>query len=215
MDEGTRSADPAMGRRQQRGRPRNAETDRVILAATCEILIAHGYGRLSMEAVAARSCIGKPALYRRWSSKPALVADAVVANLSIDSPSAETITIPDSGEVGRDLHGWLDGFASVATDPRNAALSLALIAAAAENPDDAEMLYGLLTGPTHQALTVRLRVAATEGQIRPDADLEGIGDALIGSIVILLLTGRAKATPQRAHDLLEIILRGLRPSASV
>ncbi|WP_248966385.1 TetR/AcrR family transcriptional regulator [Sphaerisporangium perillae] len=182
----------------------------MILAATCELLLANGYRRLTMEAVAARSGVAKPALYRRWSSKADLVAAAVVANLAIDAP-AEVVALPDGGEIGHDLHAWLDAFASVATDPRNAALALALIAAAAENPADAQALYGLLTGPSHQALTARLRAAAAAGQIRPDADLDAIGDALIGSIVIQLLTGRAATTRQHAHELLEIVLRGLRP----
>jgi len=163
-----------------------------------------------MEAVAARSGIAKPALYRRWSSKADLVAAAVVANLAIDVP-AETVALPDGGEIGDDLHAWLDAFAGVAADPRNAALALALIAAAAESPADAQPLYGLLTGPSHQALTERLRAAAAAGQIRSDADLDAIGDALIGSIVIQLLTGRTTTTRQHAHDLLDIVLRGLRP----
>jgi AcrR family transcriptional regulator len=208
----TRTAAPAAGGSRQRGRPRKIETDQVILASTCELLLANGYRGLSMEAVAARSGIAKPALYRRWSSKADLVAAAVVANLAIDAP-AEAVTLADGGEIGEDLHAWLDAFAGVASDPRNAALALALIAAAAENPADAQSLYGLLTGPSHQALTARLRAAAAAGQIRPDADLDSVGDALIGSIVIQLLTGRAKTTRQHAHDLLEIVLRGLRPDA--
>ncbi|MEV6113760.1 TetR-like C-terminal domain-containing protein [Streptomyces sp. NPDC052109] len=172
-----------MGGSQQRGRPRKIETDQVILAAACELLLANGYRKLSME--------------------------AVVANLAIDAP-AEALEPSDDGEIGDDLHAWLDAFAGVASYPRNAALALALIAAAAENPADAQSLYGLLTGPSHQALTTRLRAAAA-GRIRPDADLDSVGDALIGSIVIQLLTGRTATTRQHAHDLLEIVLRGLRP----
>jgi AcrR family transcriptional regulator len=209
MSNGNRPTDLAAGGR-QRGRPRKPETDRAILAATCELLLANGYGRLTMEAVAARSGIAKPALYRRWSRKADLVAAAVVANLAIDVP-AEMVALPDGGEIGHDLHAWLDAFAGVATDPRNAALALALIAAAAESPTDTQPLYGLLTGPSHQALTARLRAAAAVGQIRSDAELDAVGDALIGSIVLHLLTGRTTTTRQHAHDLLEIVLRGLRP----
>jgi AcrR family transcriptional regulator len=211
---GTGEASPVAAGRRRSGRPRKTETDHAILTSTCELLLAKGYGRLTMEGVAAQSGIAKPALYRRWSSKAALVAAAVVANLAIDAP-AEAIAPPGDGEIGHDLHVWLDAFASVATDPRNAALSLALIAAAAENPAEAETLYGLLTRPSHEAVTARLRAAAAAGQIRSDADLDTVGDALIGSIVIQLLTGRTTTARRHAHDLLDILLRGLWPGSRV
>ncbi|HEY4022417.1 MAG TPA: TetR/AcrR family transcriptional regulator [Pseudonocardiaceae bacterium] len=201
-----------MGDRQQRGRPRNAETDRVILTATCELLLANGYGRLSMEAVAARSGIGKPTLYRRWSSKAALVADAVLAGLSIEAAPLAITTPVDSGDIARDLREWLDAYVTVATDPHNAALIQALMAAAAENPEDAEALFGLLTDPRHHALTARLRLAAQVGQVRADADLDAIADTLMGTLLLPLLTGRAGTARQRAHGLLEVILRGLGPT---
>jgi AcrR family transcriptional regulator len=209
----TLSSRSTLGRTGRRGRPRNADTDSAILAATCELLLENGYGRLSMEAVAARSGVGKPTLYRRWSSKAALVADAVVAILSADAPAA-AMALPYTGEVDRDLHDWLDAFAGLAADPIKAALVLALIAAAAENPDDAEALYRLLTRPSHQLVTDRLRAAADAGQIRADADLDAIADALIGSVLIQLLTDRADAARKQAQSLLEILLRGLRPEPS-
>lgn len=186
----------------------------MILTATCELLLANGYGRLSMEAVAARSGIGKPTLYRRWSSKAALVADAVLAGLSVDAAPFAVAMPLDSGDVGKDLREWLDAYVSVATDPRNAALTQSLIAAAAENPEDAGALFGLLTDPRHEALTARLRVAAEAGQVRADADFDAIADTLMGTLLFPLLTGRTAMARQRAHGLLEVILRGLGPTGA-
>jgi len=48
-----------------------------ILAATAELLGECGYGRLSIEGVAARAGVGKSTIYRRWPSKVPLVIDAV------------------------------------------------------------------------------------------------------------------------------------------
>src|SRR5258708_32971827 len=103
MGDEKRPTNPAAGGRQQWGRPRKTETDRVILAATCELLLANGYRRLTMEAVAAHSGIAKPALYRRWSSKADLVAAAVVANLAIDAP-AGGVPRPGGAEIAPDPH---------------------------------------------------------------------------------------------------------------
>ena len=79
-----------------------------ITEAVLDELALHGYGRLSMEAVAKRAEVGKSALYRRWPSKQ----DMVVAALSEFSvPLAE---IPDTGSLRGDLlatvtavHDWL------------------------------------------------------------------------------------------------------------
>jgi AcrR family transcriptional regulator len=60
------------------GRPRDTRLHHAILEATRELLIAGGYAELSMESVAARAGVGKKTLYRRWSSKAPLVAEAVL-----------------------------------------------------------------------------------------------------------------------------------------
>ncbi|MGZ4512890.1 MAG: helix-turn-helix domain-containing protein, partial [Mycobacterium sp.] len=60
------------------GRPRDVQLDDAILEATRDLLAVGSYAELSMEGVAARARVGKKTLYRRWSSKAPLVADAVV-----------------------------------------------------------------------------------------------------------------------------------------
>ena len=60
-----------------RSRRRGAELERAIYDATLAELDEVGYGRLTIEGVAARARTGKAALYRRWSSRQALVLDAL------------------------------------------------------------------------------------------------------------------------------------------
>jgi AcrR family transcriptional regulator len=192
----------------RRGRPRKAETDQAILAAACELLLAGGYSRLSMEAVAARSGITKPTLYRRWPSKAALVTDAFTAGLSVGEASSARGPLTDSGDIVRDLNEWFDAFVSIAADPRNAALIHALIAAAGENPDEAEPFFELLIGPSQRHLTARLQAAEAAGQLRPNLDFESLIDMLFGSVLVQLFTGRVDTAPRRACALLEIVLHG-------
>jgi AcrR family transcriptional regulator len=59
------------------GRPRSMLADDAIVDATIALLVEEGFDRLSMDAVAARAGVGKATIYRRWSSKEALVIDAV------------------------------------------------------------------------------------------------------------------------------------------
>ncbi|MFE7313347.1 TetR/AcrR family transcriptional regulator [Streptomyces sp. NPDC057555] len=59
------------------GRRRGVELEHAIYVATLDELTANGYGRLTMEGIAARAGTGKAALYRRWPGKQPLVLDAL------------------------------------------------------------------------------------------------------------------------------------------
>jgi AcrR family transcriptional regulator len=60
-----------------RSRRRGAELEHALYEATVRELAESGYGRLTMEGIAARAQTGKAAVYRRWSTKQALVLDAL------------------------------------------------------------------------------------------------------------------------------------------
>ena len=71
------------------GRPRSAEVHSAILTATVELFAEEGFDGMSLEAVANRAGVGKTAIYRRWSSKEALVLDALKV-LSVEVPIVDT-----------------------------------------------------------------------------------------------------------------------------
>jgi AcrR family transcriptional regulator len=78
-------------------RRRGSVLERAILAAALEQLSTVGWAGLTMEGVAAGAQTGKAAVYRRWPSKQALVADALRIGLpQIGDP-------PDLGSVRADL----------------------------------------------------------------------------------------------------------------
>ncbi|MFI5610265.1 TetR/AcrR family transcriptional regulator [Amycolatopsis sp. NPDC051903] len=59
------------------GRPRDAALDEAIILATRRRLVERGYSRLTIGDIAADAKVGRPTLYRRWSSKFELVVDAL------------------------------------------------------------------------------------------------------------------------------------------
>ena len=65
----------------RRGRPRAAGADEAILAATLELAGQHGIAGMSMDTVAQRAGVSKATIYRRWTSKEALVLDALASAL--------------------------------------------------------------------------------------------------------------------------------------
>jgi AcrR family transcriptional regulator len=61
----------------RRGRPRSAEADQAILAATLDLAKQVGITGMSMDDVAHRAGVSKATIYRRWCSKEELVLDAL------------------------------------------------------------------------------------------------------------------------------------------
>ncbi len=188
------------------GRPRDSQLDHAILEATRELLAVDSYAQLSMESVAARAQVGKKTLYRRWPSKAPLVADAVLDAYG----RGGSFGVPNTTDIRADLQSWLIEHAEFIADPSNAALIRALIAAAASNPSDNDALYERLSAPQHTGLTTRLRHAAQKGELRPEADLDAIAKALIGTLLLEVLTRTAtSATRATRYDgLLDAILQG-------
>jgi AcrR family transcriptional regulator len=189
------------------GRPRDAQLDHAILEATRELLAVDSYAELSMESVAARAQVGKKTLYRRWPSKAPLVAEAVLNAYG----RGGSFGVPDTGDICADLQSWLTEHAEFIAEPSNAALIRALIAAAASNPSDNNALYERLSAPQHAGLMTRLHHAAEQGELRVDADLNAVANALIGTLLLQVLTGRVSGDePETQFDgLLSALLRGL------
>jgi deoxyribonucleoside regulator len=72
-----------------------------ILAATIATLQDHGYGELTVAAVAARAGVAVRSICERWPSKAALVMEAYIA------AAEERVAHPDSGNVRADLQAIL------------------------------------------------------------------------------------------------------------
>src|SRR5258705_4990604 len=75
-----------------------ADVTEAIRQAFFSELAESGYGRLSIEAVARRATVGKPAIYRRWRSKQDM-AVALISQGAWAQPG-----MPDTRRFRRHLH---------------------------------------------------------------------------------------------------------------
>ncbi|WP_348786492.1 helix-turn-helix domain-containing protein [Leifsonia sp. NPDC080035] len=161
----------------QRGRPRNERTRADILAAAGELLREQGYDAATISAIAERAGVGRQTVYRRWPSKAALFADAVLGGATgVDGPGGPA-------KIGS-LAEWIGRFGGALATPDSAALVRALTAAAAADADESEKLYTQLTKPAHAQLADLLEAAG--GSERADAEL--LADALLGALLFRALT---------------------------
>ncbi|WP_239645674.1 TetR/AcrR family transcriptional regulator [Mycobacterium sp. UM_CSW] len=179
-----------------------------ILEATRSLLVEAGYSGVSMDKVAAVAGVATQTVYRRWPSKGPLVAEAVMR-----AYDQTDFTLPDTGDTVEDLRTWMRAYAEIGSAAENVALVRALAAAAAENPSDRDTLYRQLTSRFHDAVSRRLRVGISMGQIRGDADVEAATDALIGATLyrMLSVTTSAQETTERYYGLIDTLMRGISP----
>lgn len=167
----------------RRGRPRSVEADAAILAATLELAIEVGVRALSMDEVAARAGVSKATIYRRWSSKEAMILDALRS-------AVEPVGAVDHGSLGQDLRHYLTDMAARMNVSRGDVLPH-LIEVACYDPAIRTSLDDWVRHRRAPLLAILERGVA-RGELPADSDLELLLDALIGPFVYRrLLTGGA------------------------
>lgn len=190
----------------RRGRPRDARCDEAILRATLEMLGEGGAGNLSIDGVAARAGVGKATIYRRWSSKEALLLEAL-------STDTNAIASPDSGTLRGDLELYFDDLVERLRQNQNSDVLPHLIEAACY---DAEVRNSLDEYLSSRQLPLRqlLQRAQERGEIAARIDLSVVVDVLVGPVIYRRLMTRDRIDGVFVRKLLDIVLTpaGLRPA---
>ncbi|MGV0791554.1 TetR/AcrR family transcriptional regulator [Mycolicibacterium sp. XJ1819] len=169
-----------------RGRPRDPSIDRAILAAALDLFIERGITGMSIEQVAKRAGVGKPTVYRRWSSKEQLVADAIEAHVGadLDWPDRDEIaTVPPKLLVRRNIAAA----AATAADPKFRALVAQIFGSAVTHPLLMQTYWDHYIAPRRDLTIAMLRRAAADGGVDEDADLDVLVDMLAGAITYRVL----------------------------
>ncbi len=159
--------------------------DPAILDAALAALREHGYDATNMNDIAARAGVGKAAIYRRWSSKAALITDALVywrPDLLTDEP-------PDTGS----LHGDVEALVERAERNEDAMVTYDLILRVAlEAVHDRELavaLDDLMLLRGRQKIAEILRRAVDRGEIA-DRDWAMVADVVTAMSLMRVVNGQ-------------------------
>lgn len=157
-------------------RPRvEGDREQQVLDAALDVLVDLGYDRLTMDAVAAAARASKATLYRRWSSKAALVIDALISQ-------KEAPAQPDTGTLRGDLLGAYCGMGGL-TDVRQIAILGSVITAIGRDAEFAEAFRRDFIGPK-VAITHEIFVRAkARGEIAESVDIDLVAPALPGIVL--------------------------------
>jgi AcrR family transcriptional regulator len=168
------------GTKHRLGPQRDPTVDDVTLRATRELLVEAGYAGTSIDGIARRAGVGRPAIYRRWPSKAHLVHEAVFPPLDLPEAGA-TATLAD--ELAMIVRGTVDLFA----DPAVRAAVPGLMTELRADPELQDVLASRLEHAARRRLREHtLRRAAGRGEANPRVDPEVLFDALAGAAVFAL-----------------------------
>jgi AcrR family transcriptional regulator len=163
------------GAQRRPGRPRDPGYDKAILDATLEILNAKGYAGLTIDGVSAATGVGRPTIYRRWSSKPALVIAAL-------TQSTHLSLVPDTGSLRDDLLAFQRDQVRVMDNPGSRRITAGLVADLVADPELGETYLSDYVGLRQASVRQALERGVERGELRPDADLSLIYDLLLGPL---------------------------------
>jgi AcrR family transcriptional regulator len=180
----------------RRSGPRRDEQARLaVLHAADDLLAEHGFGALTVEAIARRAGVAKQTIYRWWPSKVEILLDTLIEDTGTKLP------VPGDG----DLRGYLRGFARFLTGDEAGKVLLALLAEAQHDAKTAESLHQRYLEPRRAQERALL---AKAGEVAPGLDPDAALDALIGPIVYRALTG-AEIPPGLVDALADAVLRSV------
>ena len=172
-------------------RPRDPAVGEAILSAARELLAEVGYQRLTLDAVARRAGVSRPTLYLRWSSKAALVHDAV---FGVDDPAR---ALEQTGDLLADLSTLVRRSVALFGDPAVAAAVPGLLAEYRDHPDLRESLRDRVDRPVRAQFRALVAGAVDQGQIDVDVDADALFDALVGAVVFrALVTGSSEGVAE-------------------
>ena len=167
-------------RKKALGRPRSRASHQAILKATLELLAEVGFEAMSIEAIATRAGVGKTTIYRRYSSKNELVADAIES-------IREEVLIPDTGALSSDMDALIENAEKITLTPLGRQAVAMIISSASSNPGFAQIYWEKYLQPRRQAFDIVIKRAKERNEVPTDLDSGLVFDTMSGIMLYALI----------------------------
>ncbi|MEU6883357.1 TetR/AcrR family transcriptional regulator [Streptomyces sp. NPDC046712] len=185
------------------GRPREERVTAAVLSAVVEMVHEQGIGAVTMDAVAARAGVSKPAIYRRWPTKQDLIIAAAETRIGI-------LSVPDLGDFRAELRFVLTARLEAYRLPGTDRLIAGLIGAAAETGAGRGQYAEYTERITSETRRILERGIA-RGDVSPDTDVRA-ATTLVAAPLIFRLIGEQDMPDARFVDnLVDLVARAVGP----
>ena len=194
-----------------RGRPRSAAADEAILAAALALFLDHGVDGASIERIARRAGVGKTTIYRRWSSKEELLAQAIgrVRETAEQAIGATDLAVFADRPLGVTLGRLMAASADLMVSDENRKLLSRLIGSIHGHPRLMEIYWQVYIAPRRAAFGLLLDQARARGELPASTDTDLLQDLLGGAMLHRLLLDPAPPTADSVRVYLDRVLRQL------
>jgi AcrR family transcriptional regulator len=169
-----------------RGRPRDPAADAAILRAGLDLFIERGVEGASIEQIAKRAGVGKLTVYRRWSTKEELIAQAIetLVTNEVKWPSDEVI---DQVSPQQLTEAGLSDAAETTAAPQFRALVARILGSTVSHPALMAKYWKHYVLPRRKLASRLLERAQQEGTVAVNADLDVLIDMMAGAVLYRVL----------------------------
>lgn len=171
-----------------------------VLRATVELLHETSYGALTIDGIAERARASKATIYRWWSSKGAVVADALADAI------AQPVVVP-TGDLRADLETIVrtaaEGFGGTPIGQSMGALTFDLAA----DPEAAELFRQRFVAPRRASVRAVIDGAIERGELPPETQPELLMDAFVGAILYRVVVTGGPTDERFVRDMVDLLLR--------
>jgi len=182
----------------RRGRPRSKRAREAILEAVRQRLLADGYLRLTMEAVAADAGVSKATIYRWWKTKGELVLEAAEGDISIG-------LVPETEDPRADIEVAIDQLVDTFSRPLASVVIFAAITTGGDDPIMARTFRETYVYPWRVSAAAALERTLPVGNAKA-ADIQFLLDVIVGTVFQRTLVLKEPNSFGLKHRLVALIL---------
>ncbi|HEY9327929.1 MAG TPA: TetR/AcrR family transcriptional regulator [Streptomyces sp.] len=183
------------------GRPREERVTGAVLDAVVDLVTEQGIGAVTMDVVAARAGVSKPAIYRRWPTKQDLIIAAAETRIGV-------LSVPDLGDFRAELRFVLTARLEAYLLPGSDRLLAGLIGASAD-AGAARSQYAAYTERITSETRRVLERGIARGDVAPDTDVRAAA-TLVAAPLLFRLIGELELPDARFVDsLVDLVTRAV------
>ena len=194
---------PSPARRKGRPPLHRAASHAAIVDAVYALLQEKSVRDLTIEEVAKRAKVGKPTIYKWWSTKATLVLAMLCERMA---PKLEKPTVLTAEE---SLHFRVRRLIDAFNGPFGKIVA-GLIAEGQSEPAVLQEFFDRWVSPRRNATIADLQRGKHAGELRSETEPELINDAIFGAIYYRLLLRSGPLTRRLGEELVEQVIRGHR-----
>lgn len=194
---------PSPARRKGRPPLQTSASHAAIVDAVYALLQEKSVRDLTIEEVAKRAKVGKPTIYKWWSTKATLVLAMLCERMA---PKLEKPTVLTAEE---SLHFRVRRLIDAFNGPFGKIVA-GLIAEGQSEPAVLQEFFDRWVSPRRNATIADLQRGKNAGELRSETEPELLNDAIFGAIYYRLLLRSGPLTRRFGEELVEQVIRGHR-----